>query len=78
MVMDDRTQEMIRMRLDGKSPAKIAKHFGISRQRVDQILAPYPIRRKYVLNGAEKRQGATRGRVKAILDKIVLKVKKSV
>lgn len=69
---------MLRMRMEGKSHEEIGKHFGITRQRVQQLLKPYPVSRKYVVDGDESAQDSRSKGVKGLLDKIVLKVKKFV
>lgn len=69
---------MLKMRYAGKSHAEIGKHFGISKQRVMQIIGSVRLTKRYVRNGAEASQDSTKRGVKGILDKIVLKVKKFV
>lgn len=74
----ERTEDMLNLRLEGKSHTEIGRVYGITRQRVQQILKRHPVSRKYVLNGPEASKDGDRGRLKGLLDKIVLKVKKFV
>ena len=77
------TEEMLKLRLEGKSHAVIAKLSTergrpVSRQRVQQLLKAYPVSRIYVTEGAEKAQDSRSKGVKGLLDKVALKVKKFV
>ena len=51
------TKEMLRMRLSGKTLKAIGKKYGITRQAVGQRLKPFPVRKRFVRNGAESAQG---------------------
>lgn len=41
----------LRMRLRGRTHQEIGRILGVSRQRVQQLLAPYPLKPSYSLEG---------------------------
>jgi len=45
-----REDEMLKMRLNGKSYAEIGEAYGITKQRVYQILKPFSVSRRYVID----------------------------
>ena len=73
---DPRTKEMLRLKLEGMSSEKIGRLQTppISHQRVDQLLKPFPVTKRYVRDRAESSPDDTQGGIKSFLDKIVLKV----
>ena len=52
-----REEEMLKMRLNGKSYAEIGETYGITKQRVYQILKPFSVSRRYVLKPQNKNWG---------------------
>ncbi len=78
-----KNEEMLRLRLEGKSHKEIAELSTkqgrpVSKQRVVEILKKFNVRKRYVQDGAGKAQGKAERGIKGVLDKIVLKVKKYV
>lgn len=69
----DRKQEMLTMRLEGKTYAEIGEKFGVTKQAVYDALKSIKISKKYVVDD----DGTGKG-LKGILDRVVLKVKKFV
>ena len=68
----DRKQEMLRMRLEGKSYKEIGEKFGITKQGVYDALKSIKISKRFVVDGE-----ASGGKgIKRLLDKVVLRVKK--
>ena len=52
-MINERTEEMLKMRQEGKSHAEIAEKHGISKQRVVELLRPFKLSKRYILEEPE-------------------------
>ena len=81
MASNMKNEDMLKLRLEGKSHAEIAKMSTkqgrpLTKQGVQWILKQFPVSKVYVLDGAESTQDSSQRGVKGILDKVILRVKK--